>query len=175
MFCVAGRRHPERWRSVPATPAAVLASLAILFSGCAAQTSSAPTSGETHATTSESLSCPGERVAVDDPEACPAPSAVRAGRACGKAQARCPSVDLVEGSCTCEGSPASSAGAFGGVWRCDAAPPADYDPFPDCPDEGVLDGDACYANGNTCIPTTAGLCFTSRVPLCTCKGHSWRC
>jgi hypothetical protein len=109
---------------------------------------------------------------------CPTPSSVRPGYACGT-NATCPSPNGLFGNCRCVGVPPnapSSAQSAIGRWSCDRnLAPDGYDPYPDCPDEGVTSGSACYLEGTHCIPVTASACFTKDVPLCTCAAYSWKC
>ena len=112
--------------------------------------------------------CPGVRLDVDRVKTCTEPFRIRHGRACDASQTQlvCPSVDLLHGDCRCQD----------GAWECEEqAPPAGYDPYPDCPDQGVSTGAACYLEGSTCLPAAAATCFTSKVPLCACSNHSWTC
>lgn len=112
--------------------------------------------------------CPGVRLDLDRVKTCTDPFRIRHGHACDAADSEnvCPSADLLHGDCRCQG----------GTWSCqEPAPPAGYDPYPDCPDKGVSSGAACYLEGSTCLPAAAAACFTSKVPLCTCSGHSWAC
>jgi hypothetical protein len=126
-------------------------------------TSAEQTSGQTTETRAAHL-CAGQHVAQDRVAACPAPAGVRPGRACDVAFT-CPSPNLLFGQCKCAA----------GSWVCDGEPPKDYDPYPDCPDEGVSPDAACFSEASKCLPVTASACFTSGVPLCTCKDHAWKC
>jgi hypothetical protein len=109
--------------------------------------------------------CAGKHVDQAEVASCPAPAGVRPGRAC-QVDVACPSPNLLFGTCRCDS----------GLWSCDAATaPNGYDPYPDCLDEGVEAGSACYLESSTCLPASAGACFTRDVPLCKCEGHAWKC
>jgi hypothetical protein len=133
-----------------------------LLASCTEQTDGA--SGEEGpSSTAQAVACPASPAPVPI-ASCPAPAAVRRGRVCSGA-AECPSANLLEGVCRCDGE----------RWSCAKPPPSDYDPFPDCPADGATAGDACYLEGSMCLPRSATSCFTSGVPLCACKGHAWSC
>jgi hypothetical protein len=159
-------RHPRR-RMVPPR-FAVLFSLGVLVA-CSGSAGS-PEGSDAGATTSHTERyCPGARVAEDTVRGCPAPATIRPGRTCAS-EVICPSPNGLFGECRCVG------GQDDAIWTCErAAPPAGYDPYPDCADEGVVADSACYLEGSRCIPVSASACFTKDVPLCTCEGHAWKC
>lgn len=136
-----------------------------VLAGCSsgATASSAPA---THTSIADSTHvCAGTRSDAALVAACPAPAGIRPGRTCEGALS-CPSANELFGACRCDA----------GTWRCDSeTAPKGYDPYPDCPDEGVEAEGACYLESSTCVPAAATTCFTSGVPLCRCEGHAWKC
>jgi len=142
-----------------------MSAAAALATGCSSDaTSTGSASTPTSVARTERL-CAGKPLDQATVASCPAPAGVRPGRACEGAAA-CPSPNLLFGTCRCDG----------GSWSCDApTPPKGYDPYPDCVDEGVETGAACYLESSTCLPATASVCFTQDVPLCRCENHAWHC
>ena len=121
---------------------------------------------EGHTTPLSATYCPGAHLDAARVGTCTEPYLIRHGRACDAHGEVCPSIDLLHGDCRCEA----------GAWSCTRPDlPTGYDPYPDCTDRGVTGGGACYLEGSTCLPETAAMCFTSNVPMCTCRGHSWSC
>ncbi len=152
-----------RKRAKLAVPICAVA--AALVVGCSVPVAPGDAAATPPTTTRSALVCAGTKASDALVAACPAPAGVRPGRACDT-MATCPSPNRLFGDCRCDGA----------VWTCDEAhPPAGYDRYPDCADEGVEAGHACYLEESTCLPATASACFTSGVPLCRCEGHTWRC
>lgn len=142
----------------------------LLALACAACGSTSDSAQAFHAdqTPLSTAACPGVHLETARVKACTEPYRIRHGRPCdsGGPKKVCPSVDLLHGDCLCDS----------GSWSCEAPMlPEGYDPYPDCPDEGVERGAACYLESSTCLPASVAACFTSEVPLCTCTGHSWSC
>jgi hypothetical protein len=137
----------------------------VLAAGCGSDASSSAATTAQPSTARTARLCAGTPIAAADVATCPAPAGVRPGHACD-ATVACPSPNLLFGTCRCRG----------GTWSCDeAAAPKGYDPYPDCLDEGVEPGTACYLESSTCLPAAAATCFTKGAPLCQCVGHTWTC
>ncbi len=142
-----------------------MSGVTVLTTGCSSDAASSQPAVEQTSIARTARLCAGNHVDQAQVASCPAPAGVRPGRVC-EVNVACPSPNLLFGTCHCDS----------GTWRCEqASAPKGYDPYPDCLDEGVEAGTACYLESSTCLPASAGACFTRDVPLCRCEGHSWKC